>query len=38
MNIKDFLEKLLKWYEEGLWVVNNYAFDVGNLIAIALRE
>lgn len=38
MDINDFSEKLLKWYEEGLWAINNYVFDVGIQTADALRS
>lgn len=37
MDINDFAVKLLKWYEEGLWAVDNYVFDVGIQTAEALR-
>jgi ADP-ribosyl-[dinitrogen reductase] hydrolase len=29
MDINDFSGKLLKCYEEGLWAIDNYVFDVG---------
>lgn len=38
MDINDFADKLLKWYEEGLWAIDNYVFDVGVQTADALRE
>lgn len=37
MDIDDFAVRLLKWYEEGLWAVDNYVFDVGIQTAEALR-
>lgn len=37
MDINDFAEKLLKWYEDGLWAVDNYVFDVGMQTADAIR-
>ncbi|HEY9061560.1 MAG TPA: ADP-ribosylglycohydrolase family protein [Pseudobacteroides sp.] len=30
MNIDSFASKLLSWYENGLWAVDNKVFDVGN--------
>jgi ADP-ribosyl-[dinitrogen reductase] hydrolase len=37
MDINDFSERLLKWYEEGLWAIDNYVFDVGIQTSDALR-
>jgi ADP-ribosylglycohydrolase len=37
MDINDFADKLLKWYEDGLWAVDNYVFDVGIQTAEAIR-
>ncbi len=36
LNINDFAERLLKWYENGLWAVDNDVFDVGNQTADAI--
>lgn len=38
MDIDDFASRLLKWYECGLWAVDNKVFDVGNQTARALIE
>ena len=37
MDIEDFATRLLKWYEEGLWAIDNYVFDVGIQTSDALR-
>lgn len=29
MDAEDFAERLLRWYEEGLWAVDGHVFDVG---------
>jgi ADP-ribosylglycohydrolase len=36
MNINNFASKLLEWYENGLWAVDNKVFDVGNQTAVSL--
>lgn len=36
MDINDFASRLLKWYDSGLWAVDNKVFDVGNQTARAL--
>ncbi|KNY25170.1 ADP-ribosylglycohydrolase family protein [Pseudobacteroides cellulosolvens] len=38
MDIHNFASKLLAWYENGLWAVDNKVFDVGNQTAASLRE
>jgi ADP-ribosylglycohydrolase len=35
-DINDFASKLLKWYDCGLWAVDNKVFDVGNQTARSL--
>ncbi|ADL52692.1 ADP-ribosylation/Crystallin J1 [Clostridium cellulovorans 743B] len=37
MDINDFAERLLNWYEKGLWAVDNRVFDIGIQTAEALR-
>jgi ADP-ribosyl-[dinitrogen reductase] hydrolase len=37
MDIEDFAVKLLKWYEEGFWAIDNCVFDVGFQTSEALR-
>lgn len=36
MDVNDFASRLLKWYDCGLWAVDNKVFDVGNQTARAL--
>ncbi len=35
-NVNDFASRLLNWYEQGLWAVDNKVFDVGNQTARSL--
>lgn len=37
-SLSDFSRKMLAWYEEGFWAVDNVVFDVGNQTAFALDD
>lgn len=37
-DLADFSERMLAWYEEGLWAVDNVVFDVGIQTSMALSE
>ncbi|MBR1593123.1 MAG: ADP-ribosylglycohydrolase family protein [Ruminococcus sp.] len=37
-DLDDFSDKILAWYDEGLWAVDNYVFDAGIQTSWALSE
>ena len=38
MNLKDQLERYLRWYRQGVWSSKGYCFDIGNATRAALER